>query len=89
MAEASRVVLGGLEIGTDVKIVRPPHRYEDARGRDLFDRITGLLAGMTAEAGVGSTRNESVQPSGETGEHVGVPPGERRGSLQGSVGGSN
>ena len=24
MAEASRVVLGGLEIGTDVKIVRPP-----------------------------------------------------------------
>jgi hypothetical protein len=52
MAEASRVVLGGLEIGTDVKIVRPPHRYEDARGRDLFDRITGLLAGMTVETEV-------------------------------------
>ena len=51
MAEASRVVLGGLEIGTDVKIVRYPHRYEDPRGADLFGRIMGLLDQIDPKTG--------------------------------------
>src|SRR4029453_6221411 len=33
MAEASRIVLGGFEIRTDVNVVRYPHRYADPRGR--------------------------------------------------------
>ena len=49
MAEASRVVLGGLEVGTDMKIVKYPDRYEDPRGRDLFDRIVSLLDKIDSE----------------------------------------
>jgi hypothetical protein len=43
MAEASRVVLGGFELGTDVSITRWPDRYMDGRGRVMWDRVMGLL----------------------------------------------
>ena len=43
MAEASRVVLGGFELGTDVSITRWPDRYMDSRGRVMWDRVMGLL----------------------------------------------
>ncbi len=42
MAEASRVVLGGFEIGTDVEIVRYPDRYMDDAGKDFWDTVTRL-----------------------------------------------
>ncbi len=45
MAEASRVVLGGFELGTDVSITRWPGRYMDDRGRVMWDRVTKLLRG--------------------------------------------
>src|SRR5688572_33064372 len=32
MREASRIVLGGLELGSDAQIVRWPERYADKRG---------------------------------------------------------
>jgi DNA polymerase I len=45
MAEASRVVLNGFELGTEVKIVRYPDRYMDEdRGRDMWDTVMRLLA---------------------------------------------
>ena len=43
MAEASRIVLGGFELGTDVSITRWPNRYMDGRGRVMWDRVMGLL----------------------------------------------
>jgi hypothetical protein len=43
MAEASRVVLGGFELGTDVSVTRWPARYMDARGKVMWDRVVGLL----------------------------------------------
>lgn len=43
MAEASRVVLGGFELGTDVSITRWPDRYMDTRGRVMWERVTKLL----------------------------------------------
>ena len=43
MAEASRVVLDGLEVDTDVEIIRWPARYADPRGAVMWDRITQLL----------------------------------------------
>jgi hypothetical protein len=43
MAEASRLVLAGFEIGTDVAITRWPDRYMDGRGRVMWDRVMGLL----------------------------------------------
>jgi DNA polymerase-1 len=47
MAEASRAVLAGFELGTDVKIVRWPDRYSDPRGGEMWDRVCNL--GMTAQ----------------------------------------
>jgi DNA polymerase-1 len=43
MAEASRIVLGGFELGTDVSVTRWPSRYMDGRGRVMWDRVTDLL----------------------------------------------
>jgi DNA polymerase I-like protein with 3'-5' exonuclease and polymerase domains len=43
MAEASRVVLNGFELRTDVAIVRYPNRYRDKRGVDFWRRLMGIL----------------------------------------------
>jgi DNA polymerase I len=45
MAEASRAVLAGFELGTDAKIVRYPDRYMDERpgSQAMWDRIWGLV----------------------------------------------
>jgi len=47
MAEASRLVLAGFELGTDVKIVRWPDRYADPRGNEMWGRVSNLV--MAAE----------------------------------------
>jgi len=44
MRDASRVVLRGYELRTDVQIVRPGQRYFDKRGAKMWDTVTGLLA---------------------------------------------
>ena len=43
MAEASRIVLGGFELGTDVSITRWPARYMDSRGGVMWQRVLELL----------------------------------------------
>jgi DNA polymerase family A len=43
MAEASRVVLRGFELRTDVKIIRWPDRYMDKRGTVMWQRVIELL----------------------------------------------
>jgi hypothetical protein len=43
MAEASRVVLSGFELATDVKVVRWPERYMDPRGVVMWRRVQQLL----------------------------------------------
>ena len=43
MAEASRIVLYGFELATDVKIVRWPDRYMDPRGAVMWERVTQLI----------------------------------------------
>jgi DNA polymerase I len=43
MAQASRIVLGGFELRTDVSITRWPQRYMDSRGSLMWDRVIGLL----------------------------------------------
>jgi DNA polymerase-1 len=44
MAKASRVVLGGFELRTDVNVVRYPDRYQDPRGAVMWQRVMGLAA---------------------------------------------
>jgi hypothetical protein len=47
MAEASRLVLAGFELATDVKITRWPDRYSDPRGIEMWRRVCSLV--MAAE----------------------------------------
>ena len=44
MADASRIVLAGFELGTDVKVTRWPARYADPRGHEMWDRVCKLVA---------------------------------------------
>jgi DNA polymerase-1 len=46
MAEASRVTLGGFELRTDADPVRYPDRYQDKRGKVMFERVSKLLIGI-------------------------------------------
>jgi DNA polymerase-1 len=50
MAEASRFVLGGFELATDVKVVHWPDRYMDPRGRHMWDRVCSLVAQAEPQA---------------------------------------
>jgi len=43
MAEASRIVLNGFELGTDAHVVKYPNRYMDERGAVMWERVTGLV----------------------------------------------
>jgi hypothetical protein len=48
MAEASRIVLSGFELATDVKVVSWPDRYVDPRGAVMWDRVLQLSEGKIA-----------------------------------------
>ena len=50
MAEASRIVLDGFELGTDAHIVRYPDRYMDERGEVMWARVINLINGQLPEA---------------------------------------
>jgi DNA polymerase-1 len=43
MAKASRVVLSGFELGTDVDVIRYPDRYKDVRGTKMWETVQGIL----------------------------------------------
>jgi hypothetical protein len=43
MCEASRITLGGFELGTDAIVVRYPDRYMDERGAVMWQRVMALL----------------------------------------------
>jgi hypothetical protein len=43
MAEASRAVLAGFELRTDIAITRYPNRYMDGRGQVMWDRVHKLI----------------------------------------------
>jgi DNA polymerase-1 len=52
MAKASRDVLDGLEIGTDVSVVADPDRYMDPRGRVMWERVMERLQGVQGTQGI-------------------------------------
>ena len=43
MAEASRAVLDGFELGTEAKAVRYPDRYMDKRGKEMWQTVCALV----------------------------------------------
>ena len=52
MAEASRIVLNGFELGTDVAIVRYPDRYSDKRGVKMWNEVTSLISQINIAASI-------------------------------------
>jgi hypothetical protein len=48
MRQASKLVLPGFPLRTDVKIVSYPDRYIDERGRRMWELITGMLNALDA-----------------------------------------
>jgi hypothetical protein len=50
MREASRIVLNGFELTTDVKIVKWPDRYMDKRGVQMWRIVMQLVADAEADA---------------------------------------
>jgi DNA polymerase I len=49
MVEASRVVLDGFELRSDVVMIRHPDRYMDERGQVMWDRVMALVAASETE----------------------------------------
>ena len=43
MAQASREVLDGFELNTDVEVVRYPDRYMDKRGAKMWDTVREII----------------------------------------------
>jgi len=46
MSDASAIVLGGFRLRSDAKIVRYPERYEDERGRAMWETVWELVDGL-------------------------------------------
>lgn len=44
MAEAASIVLGGFALRTEAKIIRHPHRWEDKRGKVIWDLVMNMLS---------------------------------------------
>ncbi len=51
MRQASRIVLSGFELRSDVKFIRWPERFEDERGVVMWDTVQALLAELRDEGG--------------------------------------
>ena len=49
MAEASRIVLNGFELRSDVKVVAYPDRYQDERGQKMWDMVWEIIRELEAE----------------------------------------
>jgi hypothetical protein len=56
MAEASRVVLGGLELRSEATIIRYPDRYCDPRGHRMWETVEAVIADQhEGDLGIGAT----------------------------------
>jgi hypothetical protein len=44
MAMASEVVLNGFTLRTDVKVILYPERYDDPRGREMWETVWEIVA---------------------------------------------
>jgi DNA polymerase I len=49
MCEASRVVLNGFELSSEVTVFRHPERYMDERGKTMWSRVMALLDRCSAD----------------------------------------
>jgi hypothetical protein len=61
MAEASRIVLDGLEIDTDAELICWPERYADPRGQVMWDRVSEILDRLEGQGGEGGEEGKQGQ----------------------------
>jgi DNA polymerase-1 len=50
MAQASGIVLGGFRLRSEAKLVRYPERYQDDRGRDMWNTVWRLMSDLPTGA---------------------------------------
>jgi hypothetical protein len=50
MARASEIVLGGFRLRSEAKLVRYPDRYQDERGRDMWNTVWQLMSDLPTGA---------------------------------------
>jgi DNA polymerase I len=60
MAEASREVLNGFELRSDVTVVRHPDRYADKRGKVMWEKVMKMVARRGHEPGCDRVRRACV-----------------------------
>ena len=60
MTEASRVVLHGFELFTDVKVIRFPDRYSSSKGEAMWNLVMRLLEEIETEAAMQAVTELSV-----------------------------
>jgi hypothetical protein len=44
MAEATKLVLDGHSLRSDAKVFRHPDRFQDARGQEMWNAVSGILS---------------------------------------------
>ncbi len=49
MSDASEVVLAGFKLRTDAELICHPKRYEDERGRKMWETVWEIVTGLTSE----------------------------------------
>jgi hypothetical protein len=59
MAEASKIILGGFELRTDVSRTLYPDRFRDARGTAMWGRVMELIT-TTTTAATSTTTEEAA-----------------------------
>jgi hypothetical protein len=77
MAEASRVVLNGFELRSDVKVIEQNERYSDKRGETMWKRVMNLVA--EAELGLLPVSVSISHPLRSEGGYSCQPPAGCRG----------
>lgn len=63
MVDASKIVLGGFSLRSDVKLVRHPERYMDERGAEMWDSVMTLLDEVEAEPDPGTDAQATCAPA--------------------------
>jgi DNA polymerase-1 len=53
MREASSIVLGGFELGTDADLIKYPNRFSDERGAVMWERVMTLTTKGRSNKNVG------------------------------------
>ncbi len=61
MAEASGLVLGGFQLRSEAKVIHYPNRFEDERGKRMWDTVQGIIGELSSQSTCASANMINVQ----------------------------